>query len=105
MIEDYFTDEIVIISQDIDQDQNVTQTENSHRCRVDFTEDMIKGADGNETQASYRIYLSYNTTVGLNDRVRITYLRGVDTEITKEFPILTKSRHAGFDENHIRLTV
>ena len=105
MIEDYFTDTVFILRREYDLNNEVTETEDEYKCRIDHTDEVIKGADGNERQASYRIYLSPSAVVDLKDHVRIGELRGVDEVDTKSFPILTKSRHAGFDEHHIRLTI
>lgn len=104
MIEDYFTDKVVIIRRTVDEWNQVSSTEKTVDARVDKSDNLVKGPEGEDVQSSWMVYISKNEDVEIGDRIKIRELRG-ESVATVEFPILSIFIGGGFEPSHKEITI
>jgi hypothetical protein len=105
VIAGYFTDTISLVGKTYDDWNRPTDTLLSIRARVDKSNVMMTGQDGERIVGNFLIFVPSGTAVAMGDRVKITKIRGTATGDNREYVIMKIFNAGGFGDSHLELTV
>ena len=104
MIEDYFTDQVTLYVRSVNRARQATDTATTLAARVDRTDRIVKGQNGEDSAASYLVFLSSSSTVKIGDRLLVQTLNGAASGDSTKRIVLSVNKANGFESSHIEVT-
>ena len=102
----YFTDKVDFTSVTIDPNHGTKSgTPVSVDCRIENTNKIIRGADGENIEATSLIMWPSNVSIKKGDQIKITEIMGDAQTSNKTFDVIQAMPAGGFKTSHIEVYI